>query len=218
MPELSDVKGLTMDERAVVLATAVSSAFLPILSTSFSAYKAFPSLFLNDLTLLACISPFPSVPPSSSPPTVDFDYFSRHSGHGGMGFPMFFPFFGGGAGSEVSDAQPGEVPLEAQTPEGGQGVSLPEGMRTGSIAEELAREDDLERQGEVDERVGEEGGSVGEDEFGRGGGRGGDGMVPDQLDWWERPSGLNRQEEGEELMGDPWADEGLDGSEGEGWP
>lgn len=48
VPELSDEKGLTLDERAVVLATAVSSAFLSILSSSFSAYRAFPPLFLND--------------------------------------------------------------------------------------------------------------------------------------------------------------------------
>lgn len=52
------VSGLTLDQRAVMLATAVS---------------------------------------------VDFDYFSRHSGGGGM-MPMWFPWWGGGAGEAGAEA------------------------------------------------------------------------------------------------------------------
>lgn len=37
--------------------------------------------------------------------TVDFDYFSRHSGHGGFGFfPMWFPEFGGGTAAGEAGA------------------------------------------------------------------------------------------------------------------
>lgn len=58
---LGPVEGMTLDQRAVMLATAVS---------------------------------------------IDFDYFSRHSGHGsGMPLPMWFPFGGGGgeAGAEAGE-------------------------------------------------------------------------------------------------------------------
>ncbi|WVQ75032.1 hypothetical protein IAR50_004641 [Cryptococcus sp. DSM 104548] len=57
--------GLTLDQRAMALATAVS---------------------------------------------IDFDYFSRHSGSGGMGFPLFF--WGGGDGG--ADAQAGSRPSDVQ--------------------------------------------------------------------------------------------------------
>lgn len=33
--------------------------------------------------------------------SIDFDYFSRHSGQGGIPIPFFFPFFGGG--EELAD-------------------------------------------------------------------------------------------------------------------
>ncbi|KAI9676343.1 MAG: Phospholipid scramblase 3 [Caeruleum heppii] len=57
--------GMTLDERAVMLATAVS---------------------------------------------VDFDYFSRKSGAGGMGFmPLWFPGMGGAAGAEAGAAEAGAV-------------------------------------------------------------------------------------------------------------
>ncbi|KAF8468159.1 Scramblase-domain-containing protein [Kalaharituber pfeilii] len=76
-------RGMTLDERAVMLATAV---------------------------------------------TIDFDYFSRHSGHGGIGF---FPFFGIG-GSEYTDSagqtrQIGEESTGMLPPSAGDGQGGGEG-------------------------------------------------------------------------------------------
>lgn len=53
------ITGMTLDQRAVMLATAVS---------------------------------------------IDFDYFSRHSGHGGGFFPLWFPEFGGGTAAGEAGA------------------------------------------------------------------------------------------------------------------
>ncbi|ODO06850.1 hypothetical protein I350_04210 [Cryptococcus amylolentus CBS 6273] len=64
LPQSSE-GGLTLDQRAMALATAVS---------------------------------------------IDFDFFSRHSGSGGMGFPLFF--WGGGDGG--ADAQAGSRPSDVQ--------------------------------------------------------------------------------------------------------
>lgn len=62
-------RGLTLDERAVALACAVS---------------------------------------------IDFDFFSRHSSHGGGGF-MPFPFFGFGGGDEARDDSQ-QPPADASAP------------------------------------------------------------------------------------------------------
>ena len=73
-----DDSGMTLDQRAVMLATAVS---------------------------------------------VDFDYFSRKSGSGGMGFmPLWFPGMGGGgAAAEGAEAEAGAGALEGSEGTGGGG-------------------------------------------------------------------------------------------------
>ncbi|CED84671.1 Phospholipid scramblase [Phaffia rhodozyma] len=66
-PKAESDKGLTLDERAIMLATAIS---------------------------------------------IDFDYFSRHSGQGGMGFPFLFMGGGGhGADLENQSGQPDQRPV-----------------------------------------------------------------------------------------------------------
>ena len=81
------VSGLTLDQRAIMLATAVS---------------------------------------------VDFDYFSRHSGGGGM-MPMWFPWWGGGAGAEAGAA--GGAAGEAGVGEAAGGAVGGAGRAAGGMAE-----------------------------------------------------------------------------------
>lgn len=61
--------------------------------------------------------------------TVDFDYFSRHSGHGGFGFfPLWFPEFGGGAAA-------GEAGAAGETAAGAAGrAGAAGGMSEGAAA------------------------------------------------------------------------------------
>ncbi|KAJ9107953.1 hypothetical protein QFC19_002696 [Naganishia cerealis] len=58
--------------------------------------------------------------------TIDIDYFSRHSGSGGMGFPFFM--WGGGVGDEYNHgASDGAI---------GAGAGMHEGMQEGMYPEE----------------------------------------------------------------------------------
>jgi len=164
VPEVSQAEGLSLDERAVLLATAVS---------------------------------------------IDFDFFSRHSGHSsGFGFMPFFPFFGGGGGSELDPAQTeGPAPDTAPANPTHHDAPLPPGMMTGSIHDELARED-----GSTDD-VGSPPAGFDSSDASRPVG---------EANWWERDT-FEDAGEGEELLDDPWAstgggDEGSWGDGGSEWP
>lgn len=85
-----NVSGLTLDQRAIMLATAVS---------------------------------------------VDFDYFSRHSGSGGGIMPMWFPWWGGGAEAGAEAGGVGGAAGEAGAGEAAGGVLGGAGRSVGGMAE-----------------------------------------------------------------------------------
>jgi hypothetical protein len=63
--------------------------------------------------------------------TIDIDYFSRHSGAGGMGFPFFM--WGGGVGDEYGrGGGAGAV---------GTAAGMQEGMEEGAYGEEVYQEE-----------------------------------------------------------------------------
>lgn len=122
----------------------------------------------------------------------------------------FFPFFGGGGGSELDPAQTeGPAADTALANRTEHDAPLPPGMMTGSIHDEIARE---------------QAGVSAEDDIGRstdGGGSGGFDSLDDVsrgefppttagldvdggANWWERDT-LDGMGEGEELLDDPWA-------------
>lgn len=148
----------------------------------------------------------------SRSPTVDFDYFSRHSGHSsGFGFMPFFPFFGGGGGSELDPAQTeGPAPDTAPASPTHHDAPLPPGMMTGSIHDEIAREDGANDLGRLSA-------GFGPPDTQQSG--------PDQAvqgaNWWDRDT-LDNAGEGEDLLNDPWAtgagDEGSWGDSNSEWP
>lgn len=229
VPELSPAEGLSLDERAVLLATAVSSAFrsdlvcLPTLTSGADVSRCprCQSTLTTSLASASCAVPCPQERPLADPTIacVCAPSLPCSSGHSsGMGFPMMFPFFGGGAGvgSEL-DPAPTEGPAAETAPVNptvadDNDVPLPAGMQRGSVADELARE---ERRGAA---VGEGAGDF-EDAGLDGRGGEGDGVGPQVMDWWERDA-LGQAGEGEELLEDPWAaDEGGDWGDGSSeWP
>lgn len=78
---------------------------------------------------------------------VDFDYFSRHSGHGGFGFfPMWFPEFGGGSAAGEAGAA-GEATTGAAGRAGAAG-GMSEGAAAGAAgAGTMAGYDAMQREG-----------------------------------------------------------------------
>jgi hypothetical protein len=64
--------------------------------------------------------------------TIDIDYFSRHSGSGGMGFPFFM--WGGGVGDEYGRGGGGEAGAV------GTAAGMQEGMAEGGYEEEVYQE------------------------------------------------------------------------------
>ncbi|KAL4747579.1 Scramblase-domain-containing protein [Aspergillus terricola var. indicus] len=92
LDQSASITGMTLDQRAVMLATAVS---------------------------------------------IDFDYFSRHSGSGGLGFfPMWFPGVGGdlSAGGAAGGAAAGEAGAIGETAAGTVGRGAAGGMAEGAAA------------------------------------------------------------------------------------
>lgn len=67
--------------------------------------------------------------------TIDIDYFSRHSGAGGMGFPFFM--WGGGVGDEYGRAGGGAAGAGALGTQAG----MQEGMQDGEYGEEVYQEE-----------------------------------------------------------------------------
>ncbi|KAJ9114393.1 hypothetical protein QFC20_001536 [Naganishia adeliensis] len=67
--------------------------------------------------------------------TIDIDYFSRHSGAGGMGFPFFM--WGGGVGDEYGRAGGGAAGAGAV----GSAAGMQEGMEDGEYGEEVYHEE-----------------------------------------------------------------------------
>lgn len=64
--------------------------------------------------------------------TIDIDYFSRHSGSGGMGFPFFM--WGGGVGDEYGRGAGSEAGAV------GTAAGMQEGMAEGGYEEEVYQE------------------------------------------------------------------------------
>ena len=154
---LEGYPGMTLDQRAVMLATAV---------------------------------------------TIDFDYFSRHSGSGGMMWPMWMPWVGGGgeaaggaaaggaaageAGAIGAAGAAGETGLASEAGAAARGLGSAEGVATGAGA--MAGYEAMQR------------------------GRGqADSQSPQATDPYEAPTGQQQMDQGgEDVWGqtqDPWAND-----------
>ncbi|KAL1641440.1 hypothetical protein SLS61_010125 [Didymella pomorum] len=163
--------GMTLDQRAVMLATAVS---------------------------------------------IDFDYFSRHSGSGGMMWPMWMPWFGGageaggaaaggaaageagaaGAGTAVGAA--GESGVLGEAAAGARGLGAAEGAATGAAT--MAGYEAMQR--------------------GRGSQQADD-MSPQANDPYQPPADQQQGAQGEDDIwgqsGDPWAEQRDQNQEQDSW-
>ncbi|WVQ79166.1 hypothetical protein IAT38_001262 [Cryptococcus sp. DSM 104549] len=145
--------GLTLDQRAMTLATAVS---------------------------------------------IDFDYFSRHSGSGGMGFP--FIFMGGGGGG--SDAQQGGRPTDVHGSDGGAAAGAAAGAAGAGIGSGGNMSEDELIYGRQPSRPGEDAQMPQDDEGGFG--------SPEGMEGYGEEPGWDN----DEVLQDPWANQGGGGG---GW-
>ena len=161
--------GMTLDQRAVMLATAVS---------------------------------------------VDFDYFSRHSGHGGGGgfMPLWFPGMGGGAAEAGAGAEAGAAGAEAGAAGAEGGVLEGAAGGAGNVARGATG---------AGEGMAGAGTIAGYEAMQRGAGREGDDASPQTgQDPYQAPldQGQQQPEESEDVWGsnkdDPWGGNGGGGSGG----
>ncbi|KIR78601.1 hypothetical protein I306_04529 [Cryptococcus gattii EJB2] len=143
--------------------------------------------------------------------TVDFDYFSRHSGSGGLGFPFFF--WGGGDGS--AEAQAGGRPSDVQPLDGGGGGGGAGAAAAGAAAGAASGGADMTEDeliyGRQPAQPGNptNNGPVPPPPPAEGESTGGWDQFPEGLEGYDEQSGWGQ----DDVMQDPWGDQGGDG----GW-
>ena len=166
--------GMTLDQRAVMLATAVS---------------------------------------------IDFDYFSRHSGSGGMMWPMWMPWFGGGGEAAGGAAAGGAAAGEAGAAGVGAGTAVGAAGESGVLGEAAAGARSL---GAAEGAATGAATMAGYEAMQRGrGSQQADDMSPQANDPYQPPVDQQQGVQGEEDIwgqsGDPWADQRGQNQEQDFW-
>lgn len=156
--------GMTLDQRAVMLATAVS---------------------------------------------IDFDYFSRHSGSGGMMWPMWMPWFGGAGEAGGGAAAGGAAAGEAGAAGAGAGTAVGAAGESGVLGEAAAGARGL---GAAEGAATGAATMAGYEAMQRGrGSQQADDQSPQAVDPYQSPVDQQQGVQGEEDVwgqtGDPWADQ-----------